>query len=130
MNRQILKTMGNIAYRPDQRGSALPAIIVLMVVLGIMTVAALRTTGDDRLAAHNVRESTRAFYAAEAGANLVVAQWDSLQYDTLMAAPGDSVDLGWATLPENGASYRQVIYVITIHALMNLAICGTTLAIH
>ena len=74
----------------NKRGTALPAIIVLVVVLGIMAVAAVRTTSDDRQASHGVRENTRAFYAAEAGLNLVVANWDSLQYDTLMAAPGDS----------------------------------------
>ena len=41
--------------------------------------------------------------------NAVIANWDSLQYDTLIAGPGDSLDLGWQTLPENGTSYRAVI---------------------
>lgn len=120
--------MGNLRCRPDERGTALPTIIVLMVVLGFMTVAALQTTSDDRMAAHNVRESTRAFYAAEAGANLVVAQWDSLQYDTLMAAPGDSFDLGWRTLPENGASYRAVVQRVDNGStpIYNLKVTGRT----
>ncbi len=123
MNRQMLKTIANIRCRPDERGNALPAIIVLMVVLGVMTVAALRTTSDDRLAAQNVRENTRAFYAAEAGLNAVVANWGSLQYDTLMAAPGDSADLGWATVPENGTTYRAVLQQVD-NGLYNLVTEG------
>ncbi len=112
MNRKILPTMRPIRCRPDERGNALPSIIGLMAVMGIMTTTSLQTTVDDRLAAHNVRENTRAFYAAEAGTNLVLAEWDSLRYDSLMAAPGDSLDLGWQTLPENGADYRAVIHQV------------------
>ena len=93
----------------DQGGFALAAVIFVMALLAVLAITGLGMTADARLASHGVREGTRAFYAAEAGVNLVMANWDSLQYDTLMAAPGDSVDLGWETIPENGCTYRAVL---------------------
>lgn len=101
-------------YRPmlslNRRGTALPMVIVVLVILGVISVAALRTTDDARHAAHGVRENTRAFYAAEAGIEALAASWASQQYDTLLAAPGDSLDLGWQTIPQNGANYHAVIH--------------------
>ena len=95
------------AQRED--GFALAAVLFVLALLGVLSVTSLVTTGDERQAAHGMRESAKAFYAAEAGANLVIANWDSLQYHTLFVGPGDTVDLGWQTLPENGASYHAVI---------------------
>ncbi len=45
-----------------------------------------------------------------------------------MAAPGDSADLGWATLPENGASYRAVIQRVDNGSkkIYNLKVAGRT----
>ncbi len=96
-------------YRKSQEGFALPAVIFILALLGVLAVTSLMTTGDARRASHGMRESAVGFYAAEAGANLVLADWDSLEYDTLFAGPGDTVDFGWQTLPENGASYHAVI---------------------
>ncbi len=92
-----------------EEGFALAAVIFVLALLGVMAVSSLMTTGDERQASHGMRESAVAFYAAEAGANLILADWDSLQYDTLFAGPGDTVDLGWQTLSENGAKYHAVI---------------------
>jgi hypothetical protein len=102
--------MSITSKKQSERGVALLAVIVVMVILGLLTVVALRTTDDERLAAYGERENTRAFYAAEAGLNAIGEVWDALQYDTLMTTPGDSVDLGWQALPENGASYHGVIH--------------------
>ncbi len=96
----------------SEGGFALAAVIFVLVLLGVLAVTSFVTTGDERRASVGMRESAKAFYAAEAGVNLVVAQWDSLQYDTLFAAPGDSANLGWQTLPENGTSFWAMLYRI------------------
>lgn len=93
----------------DEGGFALIAVILVVALLGVLAIASLAMTGDDRGASLGVRQGTQAFYTAEAGANQVMADWASLQYDTLMAAPGDSADLGWQTIPESGASYHAVL---------------------
>ena len=88
---------------PDA-GLALPGVLLALVLLGAIAVASLMTTGRDRMTGRALRESVKAFYAAEAGANAIIAEWDQAGYDTLLAAPGDSLDLGWRTL-ENSLSY-------------------------
>ncbi len=94
--------------RRREAGLALPAVILVMVLVSALALASLMTTGDERAAGRALRESAKAFYAAEAGANALVANWDNASYDTLMAGPGDSLDLGWQTL-ENAASYKAVL---------------------
>ena len=106
----LLRTADSKTRNKD--GFVLASVIFVVALLGVLTAASLMMTGDERQAAHGMREGTRAFYAAEAGLNVVIANFDSLQYDTLMSNPGDSVDLGWQTLPENGARYRAVIHRI------------------
>ncbi len=57
-----------------------------------------------------MRQSSEAFYAAEAGLNELLATWDSTrqaQVDSLAA--GDSLVLSWRTL-DSGARYRGKIY--------------------
>ncbi len=93
----------------SEGGFALAAVIFVLVLLGVLAVTSFITTGDERRASHGMRESAKAFYAAEAGVNLVLAEWDLLQYDTLFAGPGSTVDLGWRTLSENGATHHAVM---------------------
>ena len=92
-----------------ERGFALPTVILMMVLVSALGLASLLTTRDEWTADRALRESAKAFYAAEAGANAVFGTWDRAAYDTLLAVPGDSVDLGWQTL-ENGSSYRAVVH--------------------
>ncbi|MCZ6755705.1 MAG: hypothetical protein O7E49_10370 [Gemmatimonadetes bacterium] len=103
----------SIKTRRNKRGTALPAIMVLVAVLGVMAVAALRTTSDDRQASHGVRERTRAFYAAEAGIHAITASWDSMHWDNLVPQPGDSGVIPWQTIPQNGASYRGTLHNVS-----------------
>lgn len=93
----------------DRRGFALPVVLLLLMVLSTITVFFLISSSDQQRAGRAMRESAHSFYAADAGVNMVLAQWDSLQYDTLVAAPGDSVDLGWVTM-DGGATYRAKIF--------------------
>ncbi len=89
-------------------GFALPGVLLALVLLGAIAVASLMTTGRDRMTGRALRESAKAFYAAEAGANAIIAEWDQAGYDTLLAGPGDSLDLGWRTL-ENSLSYWAML---------------------
>ena len=99
--------LSNLRERRDE-GFALPTVILVMVLVSALALASLMTTGDERAAGRALRESAKAFYAAEAGANAVISDFDALSYDTLMSVPGDSADLGWQTL-ENGSSYGVML---------------------
>ncbi len=104
LNRQKFDASGS----RDQDGFALVAVLFVLVVLTAVSIVSLRTTGDEMRAGRAMRESVRAFYAAEAGANAAIAAWDQAAYDTLLATPGDSSVSGWQTL-DNGSSYRAVV---------------------
>ncbi len=100
----------------SREGFVLPAVIFTMAILGLLTVAALTTAQDERRSSRAIRESGAALYAAEAGAHLVlgtVVDSPSTVLDTLAEgmASGDSVDLGWSTLP-SGAAYHPVFHRI------------------
>ena len=68
--------------------------------------------GHQRQAGSGALKSAKAFYAAEAGAHAVIAEWDSARYDTMtaLAGAGDSLDLGERVIPENGQVYRAMIH--------------------
>ncbi len=98
----------------NRNGFVMPVVILAMVILGAMTVAALATANDELRSSRAIRESGTALYAAEAGANFLLAtvvDSPSTVLDTLAAnmSPGDSVDFGWTAL-SNGASYRAIFY--------------------
>ncbi len=105
-------------------GFALAAVLFVLALLGVLSITSLVTTDDERRASVAMRESAKAFYAAEAGVSVVLASWDSLQYDTLMSNPGDSVDLGWQTVPENGTSYRALMRRVSSKQLFSLGVQG------
>lgn len=88
----------------DEGGFALPAMLLLVMVLSMLGTASLTTTGADRSAGASMLEAQRAFYTAEAGMNAVMEQWDQDHYDTIIADPGDSTVVGWTTV-ENGCEY-------------------------
>ena len=96
-------------HAPEARrrdgGFALPAVVLVLLVGSILAVFSLRTGRDELHAAAATLGSARAFYAAEAGLGEVIAEFDSLMYDTLMPVPGDSIRLPWTTI-ENGAKYQ------------------------
>ncbi|MGD2215251.1 MAG: hypothetical protein PVJ64_00790 [Gemmatimonadales bacterium] len=93
----------------EQGGFVLPIVIFGLMLMGTMTVAALLTAGDESRSGRAMRESTGAFYAAEAGLNWVYANWDTVKADADTLSGGNHVDFGWRTL-SNGDSYRAVIY--------------------
>lgn len=91
-----------------EAGFALAGVLFVLVLVTLITITSLLTTGDERVAGRAVRKSVGAFYAANAGLSAELAGWDRDAIDTLLTVQGDSVDLGWKPL-ENGDSYRAVL---------------------
>ena len=90
-----------------RKGFVLPTVMFSVAVMSIVVVAAINTASDERRSSRATREATLALYAAEGGLRQVYGSWPSAAVKALN--PGDSLVLGWATLPNN-ASYRTVIH--------------------
>lgn len=91
----------------DRRGFVLPTVIFAITIMSVIAVAALNTSSDERRASRASRESTLAMYAGEAGLRQTYGAWPAAAVNALK--PGDSLDLGWQSLP-NKAAYRAVIH--------------------
>jgi len=87
----------------------LPAIIFSVAIMSIIVVVALATADDERRASRATRETTLATYAAEAGVQKTLASIADSSTSVAALNFGDSLDLGWQTMP-NKAAYRAVIY--------------------
>jgi hypothetical protein len=87
----------------------LPVIVFTMVVLSTMMVAAMLTADDENRAARAMRESSEAFYAAEAGLHAVFADWDSVKDSVNLLEPGTSYSLEWRTL-DSGGKFKATIH--------------------
>lgn len=110
-----------------ENGFALASLIFVIMVVSIVTGAALGVANDEQASGYAIRESTGAFYAANSGLAAGLGGWDQAARDADLLALGDSVDLGWTTL-ENGARYRTVIRLIGSGALKlySLNVTGRT----
>lgn len=91
---------------PNRGGFVLPTVILAITVMSLIAIVALTTATDERRASRASRESTLAMYAAEAGLRQTYGAWPSA---AKLLNPGDSLDLGWQTLP-NKAGYRAVVH--------------------
>ena len=90
----------------EREGSAAAIAVFALVFMGLLAVAGLETAVNENRGSAAAVQSVEALYAAEAGLNAVLGNWPSTQF--MNVATGDSLDLGWDTLP-NGARYRAVI---------------------
>ncbi len=93
----------------SREGFVLPMVVFAVAVMSIIVVASLATSSDERRASRAIRETTLAEYAADAGLRRTYGAWPVATVKALN--PGDSLDLGWQTLPNSGNSgkYRAVI---------------------
>ena len=114
MRHRARATSGNVSGRQhsdlpplDRRGFVLPTVIFAITIMSVIAVVALNTASDERRASRATRESTLAMYAGEAGLRQTYGAWPAAAVNALK--PGDSLDLGWQTLP-NKAAYRAVIH--------------------
>jgi hypothetical protein len=114
----VIKTTEEIGVRMNQanrngmssssrKGFVLPSVIFAIAIMSVIVVVALNTASDERRASRATRESTFAMYAAEAGLRQTYGAWPSAAVRALN--PGDSLDLGWQSLPHR-AAYRPVIH--------------------
>jgi len=91
----------------------LPVVIFTIVIMGVIAVAALRTSDDGRRASAAMRAAGGAFYAAESGVYRVLGEWtdttNTLDSSVQALADGDSLMLPPDTLA-NGASYVPKIF--------------------
>ena len=103
----------------DRRGFVLPTVILAITVMSLIAVVSLSTASDERSASRATRESTLAMYAAESGLRQTYGAWPTASISTMK--PGDSLDLGWQTLP-NKAAYRSVIHRVDKGGLQEYSI--------
>jgi len=92
-----------------RRGFVLPAIIFSLAIMSIIVVVALASADDERRASRATRETTLATYAAEGGLQKTLASIADSSTSLAALNFGDSLDLGWQTMP-NKAAYRAVIH--------------------
>jgi type II secretory pathway pseudopilin PulG len=103
----------------NRRGFVLPTVIFAVTIMSVVAVVALSTASDERRTSRATRESTLAMYAAEAGLRQTYGAWPVAAAKALM--PGDSLDLGWQTLP-NRAAFRTVIHRVDGGGLQQYAV--------
>jgi hypothetical protein len=104
----------------------MPIVIFAIVVMAIFAASAFRTASDARRAAWSTRSGGLALYVAEGGMRKTLGNWPS---SVAAMNPGDSLDLGWQSLP-NRATYRAVIHRVDNGGLQmyRVIVRGRTLA--
>ncbi len=95
------------AIHANRDGFVLPAVVFSIAIMSVVVVAVLTNAQDEQRASRAVRESTLAVYTAEAGLRQTYGNWPVAPVKAMN--PGDSLDLGWQTLPNN-EKYRAVIH--------------------
>ena len=103
----------------NRKGFVLPTVIFAVTIMSVIAVVTLSTASDERRTSRASRESTLAMYAAEAGLRQTYGAWPVAAVGALK--PGDSLDLGWQTLP-NKASFRTVIHRVDGGGLQQYAV--------
>lgn len=104
--------------RGERKGFVLMAVVFSIAIMSLVVVVAFTTSDDERRSARASRESTLALYAADAGLRATLGNWPTAMVTSLN--PGDSIDLGWTTIP-NGGSYRPIIQRVDSGGLQHYA---------
>lgn len=103
----------------NRRGFVLPTVIFAITIMSVIAIVTMSTASDERRTSRATRESTLAMYAAEAGLRQTYGAWPTAAVSALK--PGDSLDLGWQSLP-NKASFRTVIHRVDGGGLQQYAV--------
>ncbi|MGV6814489.1 MAG: hypothetical protein ACWA5W_05695 [Phycisphaerales bacterium] len=88
MQRTIHKQV--IGYSDHRRGTVLVVIVVVMAILGLVVAGSVRPVRDEADLATMRIETTRAFYASESGAIIMM---NAVLGKTTMPSAGDTIDL-------------------------------------
>ncbi len=99
---------GQRVAKKGQSGIVLPGVLIVLAMLSFGAISALTVTRTEFRASYSVREAAVALFAAQAGAEAIIAASDTLQLDSLVPNPGDSMVLAWQTLA-NGARFRATL---------------------
>lgn len=104
-----------------REGFVLPVVLFALVILGVVAIAALWTSDDERRSERAFKESEVALYAAETGLRNALGTWSPTAVAALQ--PGDSLVVGggW-TSTANHASYRGVIYRVDNNKLQQYVV--------
>src|SRR5947207_1142315 len=100
--------------KPGRRrpGYVMPTVTFGLVVVSVLSIAALQTSTDEMRSVQAFSKSGLALYAADAGLRKTIGEWKSgtSWYSTVNGLNGgDSLDLGWIDLPDH-STYRAVIH--------------------
>jgi hypothetical protein len=108
-----------------RRGFVLPLVIFGLVIMSAVAVAALLAAGDENLSSRAMRESSTAFYAAEAGLHETYAKWDLIDTLVVQLDPGETLELPWREL-NSGSKYRARVWRIDngVQPLFTLTVEG------
>ena len=90
----------------SRRGFVLPMVIFGLAVMSALLLAVLITGADDRMGSRYALEGARSFYAADAGLNQLLAEWNLNDYSSLVGTPGTTHDFGWQSLPGGSGRYH------------------------
>jgi hypothetical protein len=101
-----------------ERGFILPMVIFSLAIMGVLVLIIVGTSDDDRLGSRYDFEGTRSFYAAEAGVNAILTSWSANGYEATVPNVGNTNVLAWATLPQNGGTYRATILKVATSTYM------------
>jgi|ERR1051325_2003048 hypothetical protein len=101
-----------------QRGFILPMIIFSLAIMGVLVLAIVGTSDDDRTGSRYDFEGTRSFYAAETGMADILTDWKANNYEGLVPNVGNTTDRGWVTISQGGGSYHAVIQKIEANTYM------------
>lgn len=94
-----------MSYR-NNHGIALPLAIFALVIIGALVAGAFFVGLQDETVGRNTLKAQQAFSAADAGAQLTVANWDPMTMNFM--SDGDSVSIG-GTLTGNVGWYRGYV---------------------
>src|SRR5919201_2852597 len=106
---QGIQRMHRVSVR-DERGVALVIAIVALVVIGAIGAGSFFVSNLEQRTAQNTATSTQALQAAEAGAQLAIANWSTtanvLSVGDSMALASGSVQAGSGSAQYNAKVYR------------------------
>jgi hypothetical protein len=110
MFRRTLKKLADGARERvgGEPGFVLPVVIFGLMLMTTVAVVAMSMGGDEQRSSRAMRESSVAFYVAEAGIQQVWAEWDSIKDQVEALTAGDSLVLSERALGA-ASSYQGVV---------------------
>src|ERR1043166_8421809 len=113
-----------LAIKKRERGFALPGVLFALLIMEVVSIAAMTSSDDEGRADKAFRESALAMYAAEAGLRSTLGAWPTASVRALNVGDSVVVGTGWTSMA-NSASYRVVIYRVDNGGLQEYVLFAT-----